>query len=241
MTNIDDILNDVPNRWEDINKNKMFGNMANPTLEVIDFIETCKKYQKKNILDIGIGSGRHINYASTSFVNTNLFGVDISASSVSQFHDKYKSLKIPIDNILQGSILDLPFENNKFDAIICRAVITHFTFKNIELAISQIYKKLNANGLVLLTFVSKDSSQFKLGKDIEENTWIMPDSDIEHGIPHHFTDTEEVDYFTSPFKKLKMYHHQNPEEQIDKTIDSKHFKYKFISSHYIFIGSKPNF
>tara|TARA_Y100000031_G_scaffold153650_1_gene199400 strand:+ start:1001 stop:1471 length:471 start_codon:yes stop_codon:yes gene_type:complete len=58
-------------------------------------------------------------------------------------------------NFKSASILDLPFEDDKFDSVICSEVLEHI--EDDQKAIQELYRVLKREGLLILTVPSKDS------------------------------------------------------------------------------------
>jgi len=70
-----------------------------------------------------------------------------------------------------------------------------------------MYRTLKNGGIVMTTFISTKSSEYGKGTEIEPNT-VIPNSGPEAGVPHHFTDKEEVIRLMSAFKKIDLYHYK---------------------------------
>lgn len=83
-------------------------------------IKTLKKHCKKNvkILDAGSGTGGTVNFLKKAGFS-NISCLEKSPEAI-KFLRKRK-----IRNIVQGSINDLPFEDNSFDIVICLDVLYH--------------------------------------------------------------------------------------------------------------------
>jgi SAM-dependent methyltransferase len=68
---------------------------------------------EKKVLDVGCGNGYFTFYFSEIFDTT---GLDFSQ----------RMLKLnPTDNLIQGSVLSLPFKNNSFDIVFCSNLLHH--------------------------------------------------------------------------------------------------------------------
>lgn len=88
------------------------------------------------VLDVGCGKGRYINR-----INCNRFACDIADSS-----------KFINGNFSYGSCLSLPYEDNKFDVVLCCECLEHSIFPNN--AIKECLRVLKNNGKLLI--IDKD-------------------------------------------------------------------------------------
>ncbi|ELR71028.1 ubiquinone/menaquinone biosynthesis methyltransferase [Fulvivirga imtechensis AK7] len=75
----------------------------------------------KRILDAGCGEGRNLRYFEQN--RYDIYGIDTNPMAIKMVQMMYKST--PKDNFLHGTVEELPWKDNFFDAIICSAVL-HF-------------------------------------------------------------------------------------------------------------------
>jgi ubiquinone/menaquinone biosynthesis C-methylase UbiE len=125
-------------------------------------------------LDLGCGNGKNMLYNP----KLNFIGLDISLELV----NICKSKKL---NAIEGSVLDLPFENNYFDNIICIAVYHHLDNDiDRQKALSEMYRVLKINGKILLSVWSMEQpdkgpgSQFKFSKADEMVPWKSKSGEV---------------------------------------------------------------
>jgi ubiquinone/menaquinone biosynthesis C-methylase UbiE len=98
------------------------------------------------LLDIGYGSG--IFFLELAKYAEHLYGVDIH-----QDGDRVKGAikKYHIDVELKtGNVLELPYDDEQFDAIVCISVIEHI--KNLERAINEIKRICTKEGVMFFGF-----------------------------------------------------------------------------------------
>lgn len=98
-----------------------------------------KKYS--NVLDLGCGTGRLLNFAT--------HGTDFSQEMLKIAQEKFpdKTLKI-------GEISNIPFEEN-FDCMFCFHVIMHQTKQETENFLNESHKKLNKDGILIFDYPIK--------------------------------------------------------------------------------------
>lgn len=93
------------------------------------------------LADIGCGNGKNI---SLSRKDINYKGMDLSKEFVDICIDKGL-------DVIQGNILNIPFETNHFDNSMSIAVIHHLSERSDRIkAISELLKITKINGLILL-------------------------------------------------------------------------------------------
>lgn len=103
---------------------------------LLDFISSNAHEIKGRILDVGCGEKPYANlFAATEYI-----GIDIAQSG----HDHTRS---NIDIFYDG--LNIPFEDNSFDSIICFEVLEH-VFEP-EKIIQEMYRVLKPGGKLILT------------------------------------------------------------------------------------------
>ena len=98
------------------------------------------------VLDIGYGSGILFPELSKRF--DELYGIDL--------HDRIDLVKRMLKkegisaNLTTGNILNLPYENEKFDCVTCVSILEHV--QDLDRAISEITRVLRFEGIVVFGF-----------------------------------------------------------------------------------------
>lgn len=115
--------------------------------------------KNKNILDIGCGRGRWLEFYSK--LGGIVTGVDLSQEAVNICRQKGF-------NVRQGNILHLPFENGVFDVVNSVTVLHHISFDDQKLAIDEISRVLKPQGIVIiLECTYNDPAPHMYGRTIE--------------------------------------------------------------------------
>ena len=121
---------------------------------ITEFIEGLPK--KSNILDVGCGNGRNMKYNDYHF-----YGVDNSKTFINIC--KEQGL-----NVVEGSMMMLPFSKESFDHIINIAAFHHLSTKIRRLrAVEEMYRVLKPKGKILISVWSIDQPK----KTKREFTW----------------------------------------------------------------------
>tara|TARA_Y100000996_G_scaffold414793_1_gene406812 strand:+ start:99 stop:782 length:684 start_codon:yes stop_codon:yes gene_type:complete len=117
-----------------------------------------------SIGDIGCGNGKNMLYRK----DCNNYGCDFSENLVNICLKKNL-------NVVVGDVLNIPFQNNKFDNTICIAVIHHLsTIEKREKAIQELIRITKPNGRILIlvwAFEQEKDSRRKFTKQDNMVDW----------------------------------------------------------------------
>ena len=105
-----------------IEPDSMFGQELKKFLDKIDV--------SAKVLEIGCGNGRNMDYRK----ELNIKGIDYSKKLVDLVNKKFNDNQ----KAVQANMVDLPFEDNHFDYILCVAVYHHLDTPEKE---QKLYKK----------------------------------------------------------------------------------------------------
>ncbi|WDV46161.1 methyltransferase domain-containing protein [Clostridiaceae bacterium M8S5] len=129
-----------------------------------------KENNRKNGLDIGFGSGRHLKLLLDYGFNT--YGIDYSDKSVEIAKDILSDYKDRI-KIKKADLRDKIYADNFFDFIICFGVIFLREQKEIAKDLKIINSLLKKNGKMIINFRTKEDYNYKKGKQVSENTYLL--------------------------------------------------------------------
>lgn len=97
----------------------------------------------------------------------------------------------PKTKFINGSVLDMPFTDEKYDAIYCFNTLHLFLRKERIKFLTKCYNHLKENGFVFFTMFSKKERSFGTGKEIEEDTF-----ESKPGRPtHYFSKKDLIQHF----------------------------------------------
>ena len=127
-------------RKQRFSPNWFFGLILNdfylPRRKLHSFIKSESNHIQGRTLDIGCGEKPYAHLFSC----TEYIGIDIETTE--KYHEKHKT-----DLFYNG--VDLPFENNSFDSIVCFEVLEH-VFEP-EKIVNEMFRVLKPGGSILLT------------------------------------------------------------------------------------------
>lgn len=200
---------------------------SQPDLRIVTLIDEFKARKYKRIYDLGCGIGRHvILFAKYDF---DVFGSDTSQNGLE--YTRHWLQQEGLEAILFfADMTEIPCPANYFDAIVCRSVITHNTVSSIQKSIREMHRSLRSGGMIYVTFIAPECSDYGNGKEVEPNTFLLANGP-EAGILHHFTTKNEVLSWTSIFRMIDLVydvHTSPPHGNLPA----------YTSAQWIFIGEK---
>ena len=116
-----------------------------PDENVIRFLNSNFKQnnKRKNILDLGFGSGRHLKLLHE--LGFNGIGIDFSTVASNYVYSKFIEHGIN-SSIATGNITDLPFKSDFFDGVIEHATLVNNSWKDILHTMNEVYRVLKKGG-----------------------------------------------------------------------------------------------
>ena len=131
------------------------------TYEVQEIINLKTPNNVKRLLDIGSGTGHHVNLLSNNNSNQ-VIGIDISPSMINKAKLNYPEMKFK-----QGNALDnMLFQDNEFTHITCLNM-TIYSIKDKEQFFENCFKWLSPGGVLVINLV-----------DIRNFNPILPSADV---------------------------------------------------------------
>jgi len=170
--------------WENrfLNGGKIWGEI--PSKTAIHALELFKKYGVNKILVPGAGYGRNTKLFTDA--NLEVVAIEVSKSAI----NIAKSFN-PKTQFFQGSVFDMPFDDEKYDAIYSCYVLHLFLKEDRILFLKKCYKQLTTNGYVFFVVFSDKESSFGKGTQIEQNTYeSKPWRPV-----HYFTEFDLKEHF----------------------------------------------
>jgi 2-polyprenyl-3-methyl-5-hydroxy-6-metoxy-1,4-benzoquinol methylase len=152
----------------------------NPSDSALIALELFLENKIAKILIPGVGYGRNAKpFIDKGF---NVTGIEISETAIELARKNNLNFKI-----YQGSLLDIPFDNETYDGIFCYATWHLFNKKQQQQILRNCYSQLAKNGLMFFNVVSIESIQDFNGNLIAKNT-----KKLENGIEVYFSDIDSI-------------------------------------------------
>ena len=105
--------------WQNLKNIKSFGFQLD-TVPRDFYVELVEQYSPKTFLDVGCGTGLTYKVLLESNSDTLYAGLDITPKFIKALERQYPEL-----NWYLGRAQYLPFEDNSFDMVTCRALLEH--------------------------------------------------------------------------------------------------------------------
>lgn len=212
-------------QWVELHKESRY-RPKYPSENVVQFVfRNFKRDGMTRVLDLGCGAGRHIVFMANEKIVP--YGVDYSSEGV----DYTKGLLLNggysdyISNISVSSLVQLPYEDDFFDGIICYGVLYYMNYEEIRKAVNEIYRVLKQDGKGMIVVRNTEDYRCNLEKCIktdEKNTYKIIEDDqckcasSENGMLMHFFDKDELVVLFKNFRELKI-------DRIVETHDNENF------------------
>ena len=123
-----------------------------------------------NVLEVAPGPG-YLSINLAELGNYKVFGLDISKTFVEIEQKNAEDAGVKAE-FRHGDASNMPFENEKFDFIVCTAAFKNFT-KPIR-ALNEMYRVLRPNGTALIIDLRRDASRDAINDEVENMglNWI---------------------------------------------------------------------
>ena len=194
----------------------------NPSIESYYLVNRWKSQGKKDFFDLGCGIGRHaILFGKNDF---NVYCFDISENAIEKTKKWAESENLKLDYKI-GDMLELPYDDEQFDCIYCRNVISHTSTEGVKQIIKELYRVLKNKGECYLTLCSKETWGFKQENWplIDPNTRLRMDEGPEYKVPHFYADYDLIRELFKDFKIIQIYQVIDYYEKEDKLLNSYHY------------------
>ncbi len=163
-------------------KGKIWG--TEPSKTALYAFKLFIEYDIKKILIPGAGYGRHTKFFSIH--NYDVTGIEISEKGIS-LAKKLDSKS----NLILGSVLDMPFDDEIYDAIFCYNLFHLLLEKQRISFIEKCYNQLRNAGFIFFSVFSEQEESFGRGTKIEENTFESKP----YRPTHYFTEEDLLQHF----------------------------------------------
>lgn len=157
-----------------------------PSLTAAKAAELFRKNGVRKILVPGAGYGRHTHYfAAEGFT---VHGIEISDIAVELAPVNQERV-----TLFCGSVLDMPFSDDFYDAVYCFNVLHLFRAGDRKILIQKCADQLRPGGLLFFTVFSEQEPSFGRGHMVEKDTF-----ESKPGRPtHYFSDADLKEHFAA--------------------------------------------
>jgi len=114
-------------------------------------------WRGKKILEIGVGQGSDSEQLVRRGARWS--GIDLTKESIKRVKKRFEIRNLPFDQLVQGSVLKLPFEDRNFDVVYSHGVLHHIP--DIRRAQGEIRRVLKDNGRLIIMLYARNSLNYQ--------------------------------------------------------------------------------
>jgi len=142
------------------------------------------------VLDLGCGVGRHATYLATE--GFTCVGVDASEAGLAYAREQAAASGLAIDYRVGSFDADLAFADQSFDAVVAWNVLYHGDGAIAARAIGGIARILVPGGLYVGTMLSSRNAQYRRGREVAPDTFVVDGDAGDKRHPHFYCDTRTL-------------------------------------------------
>lgn len=152
------------------------------------------------VLDVGCGGGRHLLYLAKQ--GFEVYGTDRSEAGLTISRERLEEEGLEA-TLHRCDMIEVPFPDEFFDAVLSLYVLHHNKLENIEKAVREIRRTLKRGGFFFLNLSGEGDHKEGRGEMVEPGTYIC-NSGIEAGMTHHFFTRQEVEDLLEGFEIMTL-------------------------------------
>jgi tellurite methyltransferase len=180
-----------------------------PVPQVVEMADILESEDRRRILDIGCGLGRHTVYlAARGFDVT---ATDSAPAALASCRKSLEDLNLQAE-LLQLDMTAMDFPPGRFDGVVASNVIHHADLATLERILASITEMLAPHGLFVWVTPTPRHFAFGRGREIEPNTWIGSDA-ADGYLPHHYSTEAEVRELLHAYEVLSIGEYEYADEQ----------------------------
>lgn len=167
--------------WESSFQSKQMMWGEKPADCVHDVVALFKEQGVKNVLIPGYGYGRNAKpFIDSGF---NVTGIEISQTAI-DLAKKHSSNDILIHH---GSVSAMPFDDVQYGGIFCYGLIHLLAKEERAKLIKDCCRQLLPGGYMVFVALSKNDASYGQGKELSNNTFLMP-----YGVTLFYYDADSI-------------------------------------------------
>jgi ubiquinone/menaquinone biosynthesis C-methylase UbiE len=166
--------------------------LKKPVSFLVEALPVFKQLKFKRILDLGCGAGRNSVYLSKK--GFDVVGFDVSKSALKLASKWVEKERLPSVTFTLGNMINIPFDDCSFHAVVSVSVIHHGVKEDIMRTIAEINRILKKKGVFLANIASVKDPRYSEGEKVEENTFRILEAFEEYRFEelHHFFTKKEA-------------------------------------------------
>lgn len=189
-------------KWEDMHQLAQF-RLKYPDENVIRFVKgSFPNSEGVRLLDLGCGAGRHVKFMAEE--GYDVTGLDFSQTGLDAAEILLEQNGLQAD-LVQGSVLQLPFADGSFDGIVCFGVLYYLMPNDIQTAIQEIYRVLKPGARAFIVVRSSRDRRCGKGELIAYKTYRLNSNlSNEQGMIMNFMDADDIHRVFADFSLVQV-------------------------------------
>jgi len=166
--------------------------LRKPVPFLAETLPIFKQFNVKRVLDLGCGAGRNSIYLAKK--GFDVIGVDVSKSALRFANNWAEEERLSNATFTLGTMVNIPFDDYLFDAVVSVSVIHHGVKEYIMRTIAEINRILRRKGVFIANIASVRDPRYGDGEKVEENTFQILEAFEQYQFEelHHFFTREEA-------------------------------------------------
>jgi cyclopropane fatty-acyl-phospholipid synthase-like methyltransferase len=166
--------------------------LRKPVPFLAEALPVFRQFNVERVLDLGCGAGRNSIYLAKK--RFDVVGVDVSKSALKLANKWAEKERLPKAAFTLGTMVNIPFNDCCFDAVVSISVIHHGVKEYIMRTFAEIDRILRKKGVFIANTASVLDPRYGEGKKVEENTFRILEAFEEYRFKelHHFFTREEA-------------------------------------------------
>ncbi len=178
--------------------------LRKPVPFLAEALPAFKRCKIESVLDLGCGAGRNSVYLAKK--GFDVVGVDVSKSALTLANEWAKKERLKNAAFMLGTMINIPFKDCYFDAVISISVIHHGVKEDIARTIAEVHRILKKEGVFLANIASVKDPRYGEGEKVEEGTFRILEAFEEKRFEelHHFFTKKEACKILTCFSSARV-------------------------------------
>ena len=185
--------------WQDPKVRERWESMP-PLPEVVDMADRLVAEDRRRVLDIGCGLGRHTVYLAAK--GFDVTATDIASSAIEKCTENLKAANLTA-TMVEVEMTQFPWPDAHFAGVVASNVIHHTDLATLKQIIASIARVLADGGYFVWVTPTPQHFACGHGRELGPGTWIDTGEHDGH-LPHHYSTEEEVRELLTDYKILSL-------------------------------------
>ncbi len=163
--------------------------------------EFCQIKENAHVLDAGCGNGDYTRLMLLK--GARVWAFDYAGKMVQAAEQRLKREGLKAEKLTVDSVLDIPYPDSMFDAVVCLAVIDHVPDDERSKAVSELARVLKPGGTLYINTPNKYAFHWRTGHYLMRLVGLFPKGKIRWFTPQQLSELVE-DMDLVPMRSLGL-------------------------------------